>query len=385
MTVFKAASLVEAVEMATRFQKQGKYDWFRGQRKNWKPVPSLVRVPKKELKNTRERLQRFVLWLLNTPGLEMLKKDPTDALAIAQHYGLPTPFLDFTTNPGIAGYFAASERPSAKGTACIYCLNTKDLMEVWNWVRKILPHYPELHLIKVKVPNLWRLETQQGVFVECLTNWTSAYPLDRIEFPAGRPPPFPTEDQIYPTRKSQLEILIEHHFQAEQIAAFGEVLLKVFPEAQVTEVRGPAEGFYPEYFEKEGPPELRDWSKSRLKPWLVVPVEDFRKTTRGEIALNLSLKMAPGELGAAAAYGVRRALDTDPTLRDHAVRWTAEGGLPPPLANALAKLWNGLRCHPYANEQIAAAAGLCFQLYRAGSAGAVDSLHHRTETPGELR
>jgi hypothetical protein len=37
---------------------------------------------------------------------------------------------------------------------------------------------------------------------------------------------------------------------------------------------------------------LKDWSKARLKQWLTVPVEDFRKTTRGEIALNLSLKMA---------------------------------------------------------------------------------------------
>jgi hypothetical protein len=253
MTILKAANLVEAVEMAMRLQKQGKYDWFRGQRKNWKPAPSLVRVPKQELKAARERLQRFAVWLLNTPGLEVLKQDPTDALAIAQHYGLPTPFLDFTTNPGVAGYFASSERPSAKGTACIYCLNSRDLVDVWNQIRRILPHYPELQLVKVKVPNLWRLEAQQGVFVECLTNWTAAYPLDRIEFPSSPPPPFPTEDQIYPTRKSQLEILIEHHFEAERVSEFGELLLKVFPEAKVTEVRGPANGFFPEYFKMDGP------------------------------------------------------------------------------------------------------------------------------------
>jgi hypothetical protein len=368
MHVYKVASLVDAVEMAARFRRKGTYDWFRGQTRNWKPIPTMVRLTKSERKVALERLKRFCYWLIKTPGLASLRKDPTDGIAIAQHYGLPTPFLDFTTNPGVAGYFACTEKPSKTEPACIYCLNTRDLLEIWGMMRKVLPHYPELKLIKVKVPNLWRLEAQQGVFVDCLTNWTAQYPMDRIEFPASRPPPFPTKDQIYPARKSQLEMLLDHYLEAEAISEFGELMKKEFPDALVTEVCGPKDGYFAEYFGEHGLPPLPDWGKTRLKKWQKVPAEDYRKTATGEIPLRLKLKAEAKELGDAAAYGVRRALETDPKLRKQAVRWVLQpsGQLPRKLTAALEKLWNGVRRQPYSNDQIAAAVGFCFRLFRSG-------------------
>lgn len=368
MHIYRAANLAEAVEMATCFQRKGTYDWFRGQRRNWQPVPTIFRLTQTELKAAYKRLRRFCSWVLNTHGLERLRKDQTNIIAVAQHYGLPTTFLDFTANPGVAGYFASSEKPVEGETACIYCLNSKDLLKVWRFMRRVLPHYPKLSLVKVKVPNLWRLEAQQGAFVECGSNWIVRYPIDRIEFPASLPPSSPTPDQIYPERKSQLEQLLEHYFEAERLAQFGEEVRLRFPAAKVLRLHGPKDGYFPEYFQPIGLPELAEWKKSRLRPWLAVPVEDYRKTATGEIALRLNLRMDAKALGDAAAYGVRRALETDPGLRKRAVRWSMEptGRLPRTLAKALERLWNGVRRQPYSTTQIAAAVGFCFQLHRMG-------------------
>ena len=53
--------------------------------------------------------------------------------AVAQHYGIPTNCIDFTTSAEVAGFFAADNanaRPLSD-ESCILCLNTRDLKRFW--------------------------------------------------------------------------------------------------------------------------------------------------------------------------------------------------------------------------------------------------------------
>lgn len=128
--------------MAAQFKREGRYNWFRGQTHLLPPTPTFLRLNRADRRQAEQRFKRYCAWVINTPGLEHLRENIDGAIAVAQHYGLPTGFLDFTRNPAVAGYFASVDKKKFKaGTACIFCLNTSDLTELWGRIREILPHY----------------------------------------------------------------------------------------------------------------------------------------------------------------------------------------------------------------------------------------------------
>ena len=162
MTIYEAGSVTEAVAYAEELRCEGRYDWFRGQRQNWPLKTTFARLAKSEQRVVEEKFSRFVGWLSVTPGLEWLSDNVDGAFAVAQHYGMPTQYLDFTTDPRVAGFFASGE---GSGKACILCLNTSDLRKFWQAMPK---RYPPPEFIGIDVSNLWRLQAQRGVFLSVL-------------------------------------------------------------------------------------------------------------------------------------------------------------------------------------------------------------------------
>ena len=65
----------------------------------------------------RDTYEKMVLEIFERRSAEFLdlsKLNPWDRMAIAQHHGLPTRLLDWTTNPLVGAYFAVSAKPGTR-------------------------------------------------------------------------------------------------------------------------------------------------------------------------------------------------------------------------------------------------------------------------------
>jgi FRG domain len=86
------------------------------------------------------RYKRLINWVSVGSMFGAVSQSDTQALARRrapapilhiQHDGIPTNCIDFTTDPAVAGFFAADTKaPPTEGMSCIYCLDTKNLLEV---------------------------------------------------------------------------------------------------------------------------------------------------------------------------------------------------------------------------------------------------------------
>src|SRR6516162_9251618 len=94
-----------AIKLAEELKARGEYDIFRGQRHTFDIRPSISREGVDREAASR-RLNEFADWVHRTPDLSSLHGNLDAILAVAQHYGIQTPLLDFSYSPQVAGFFA---------------------------------------------------------------------------------------------------------------------------------------------------------------------------------------------------------------------------------------------------------------------------------------
>ena len=83
---------------------------FRGQGCNDPLLPKIARANPRKDTTELERRMLNELKRRSARDPSVLGKDDWDALVVAQHYGMATRLLDWTTNPLIALWFAISDR-----------------------------------------------------------------------------------------------------------------------------------------------------------------------------------------------------------------------------------------------------------------------------------
>lgn len=201
----------EALNFCQNLLKTGAADLFRGQNKDWPTItPSLFRGDAVAREKATTVLAQFIEWANAVPQMARYWGWHQQITAIAQHYGIPTPYLDLTTDPETAAIFAAVPEDSGlAGRAVIYCFKRNELETLSGFA---------LH--ELDVANLWRLKSQKGLFLEVLeesdVERLRACAI-RIHFPARC---IREEESriIYPPRKSALEIVIDQWIYRHMIA-----------------------------------------------------------------------------------------------------------------------------------------------------------------------
>jgi FRG domain-containing protein len=384
-SIHRAANVEEAVELANRFREEGRYNWFRGQAKAWPPYSSLFRTSRAndpELTPLAlRRLSMFFKWLREIPQLKPLLDNPHDAFIIAQHYGIPTHYIDFTIEPGVAGFFAA-DTDIAQGPdelACIYCVDTEELTDVWDMMKGVRAG-TQMELVQADVSNLWRLEAQHGCFLFCNYNWDVDFPMDRILFPQSGYPSWPTKEIIYPPQKSALELLVDQYFDIEQKVLGNERLKRMFEELQsrnpnvsiIHDDEDSKLGYRPEYLKVPEIPTLASWSPNNLAAWTGFAPERMDATIGVPVVLQVKPSQSPAEFAKSIMYGVRQFLNAKKQARLFSFDWHLRGTtLQPPLtleelSGYLRAVWNGMRSLPYSDDAIMTAFGVTANLYLEG-------------------
>lgn len=203
-------SETEAFEKCIELTKSG-INLFRGQYRDFGTIiPSAHRAIKPQYNLNLNTINEFLNWANNVP--ELLEYRSAEILtAIAQHYGIPTNFLDLTRNPKIAFLFSkAITESQLPSQSVIYCFRKEELLTLSG-----------IRILEFEVKNLWRLEVQEGLFLEYLISGCGEKVFEkaiRIHYPSS----LMNEDErafLYPQRKSSLESIIDNWFYYNHINA----------------------------------------------------------------------------------------------------------------------------------------------------------------------
>jgi hypothetical protein len=243
-------SVDSAVAAAKRLHGEEGFDLFRGQRRPWPVVSTFRRLALERRDEAFSRVNQFVNWAQQEPSLLRYGFSGDQAIAVAQHYGIPTTFIDFTTDIEVARHFATEsskdESPDEYDGKCCIIAAHSDRFKAWVAQRfKQSNKFLGPQIVRIDVANLWRLEAQAGVFIvddELL----DAYPFEYLVFPAPRTPvPLWDRRKVYPDERSDLELIVEQWFWHEHASARTRWMKQEFLESGVALqelAEGPTDG-----------------------------------------------------------------------------------------------------------------------------------------------
>jgi hypothetical protein len=291
-----------------------------------------------------------------------------DFFAVLQHYGIATGYLDFTTDPAVAGFFATDGADVEQGRVCtIYCLDSANLEYEWSFISRLeARRQAALELVRIDVRNLWRLQAQKGVFLYVNYNWDVDYPLDRIVFPYTSPPAHPTRDEMYPRDKSALEQLLDQYFEREN-ATRTEREFQEMHERRVAagapsffvRLKSRPNGIYPEAFkDPDGLTVAAGWPE---RPWEVDADERYGDAIGRSLVLDGDGASTPRAFAEAVERQLLELLAGSRELRGRVVEWRVQGA--PAGVDArrveetIRRGFNGMRHLPYGDDDIAACIG----------------------------
>lgn len=190
--------------------KLNKFNYFRGQEKNWDTVPAIFRKKKdvtgnnlySKFEKIYKKISQEFPEELDYIDLESIKDIEARAsqLAILQHYGLPTALLDITENPYIAMLFMLSEERAIFDPKLeAYSINTDDTSKsIVSFVNKYKQNK--------------RIRAQKGAFL----NYEKLK--DKVIF---------SEDKISLKTDTRIErVIIRFNFSVEDSISYLEAIIK---------------------------------------------------------------------------------------------------------------------------------------------------------------
>lgn len=362
INIVRVAAVADALTLASRWQESGKADNFRGQVFPWPPRSSLDRWYDNHPGEVAPDLDWFVDWLAKHPTLSAIAEDADQALAIAQHFGIPTTLVDFTTDFEIAAQFSR-DRPAAATypgpEACIYCFHCETLFTWFKTLPKEQVEQLQLYPVDVKLPALHRLSAQSGLFMHAPGDWYEKAPIHCIVFERGPPLTELERVRLYPPT-GRLEGEVRSFLHSAEEERFKGHLKSISPPVALIRMRPPptelALACFLPLSSSNGPARVGDWPTAE-SPWSTA---NYR---RHQEPITVQFSKQPEAMGnymlsEAMIAQLAEYIKLKPVLAEQPLQFVMPPQLPAidaidarAIASRMSRAWNGMADFPYSIDQ----------------------------------